>query len=380
MVNGRRFAFQPLSAFRCQKAEIRRRSAYNSARAKVHPSDSGRFLTGFSMTQSLPTEPAPSSPLSDNLPPVQPPTAGFIVQLFVVPGLIVLAVIAVWALFGQIAASEQDWKTLVEELKSSNGHTRNRAMYGLAQVLDQDRRRGEKGAHLASNPEIASALSDQLTRELKSNTNSKDSLAIQQYLTRAIGLLDAPEATMASLRLSLESTRDVEIRKSGAASIAMIAGRAFEKGTPLDDPDTVRALIESSADSLPIMRQTAAFALGLFRTPDAAQHLRVLLGNPDRNTSVNAAVALARQGSPDGLGVFKEALTRPVPESQEEQLEHYLILTNSLKAVSQLGDKMTDVDRAEFREILERLAADHREVRVRVDAQNALQSLKTAAR
>ena len=30
--------------------------------------------------------------LSDDLPPVQPPSAGFIVQLFVVPGLIVLAV------------------------------------------------------------------------------------------------------------------------------------------------------------------------------------------------------------------------------------------------------------------------------------------------
>jgi hypothetical protein len=39
-----------------------------------------------------------------DLPPVEPPTAGFIVQLFVLPAVIVAVVIVVWLLFGKLAA------------------------------------------------------------------------------------------------------------------------------------------------------------------------------------------------------------------------------------------------------------------------------------
>ena len=331
------------------------------------------------MTNS--TDPVSTSPpqrpeLSDDLPPVQPPSAGFIVQLFVVPGLIVLAVVAVWAAFGQIAASEQDWKALVEQLQSPNSHLRKRGMYGLAQVLDQDRRLGDRGQHLAQNTDIAAALAEQLTKELKSGSTSEESIGFQLYLCRALSYLDTPQLTMGPLRQSLLPTRDIEVRKSGVSSIAMIAGRAFEKGTPLDDPETVDALVELSADSQPLMRQTAAFALGLFRSSTADQQLHVLLGNGDWKTCVNAAIALARQGNTDGLSVFKRALTAKPTEKPEEQIEHFMILTNSLKAISQLGPKMSEADRAEFRDVLRPLISDHGEVRIRVDAQNALQSIK----
>ena len=66
----------------------------------------------------------PADGLPENLPPVQPPSAGFIMQLFLVPGLIVAAVIAVWALFGKLSASEQDWRHLVAEVRSNNEHRR----------------------------------------------------------------------------------------------------------------------------------------------------------------------------------------------------------------------------------------------------------------
>ena len=297
-------------------------------------------------------------------------------QLFVVPGLIVLAVVAVWAMFGHIAAGDQDWGNLVDELQSPNSHIRKRAMYGLAQVLDQDRRRGDQGQHLASNPRIATALSEQLTRELKTGSSTDESIGIQQYLTRALGLLDIPNVTLPALRLSLQSSRDIEIRKSGVASIAMIAGRAFEQGTPLDDAETVDALIELSTDTVPLMRQTAAFALGLFQSPKSDQQLHVLLDNGDWKTCVNAAIALSRQGNTDGLSVFKRALLTQRPTKPEEQVEYFLVLTNSLKAVVSLAPKMTDADKTEFRELLQPLVDKHAEVRVRIDAQNALLSLK----
>ena len=343
--------------------------------------------------------------LSDDLPPVQPPSAGFIVQLFVVPGLIVLAVVAVWALFGRIAAGEQDWRKLAQELQSPNTHIRNRAMYGLAQVLDQDRLRGEQGQHLASNPEIVRGLSDQLVKELQTGSSSLESVAIQQYLTRALGLLNAPDSARsvlpgetsptpadpsgaaslrqaasasmnAALKSALEPTRDIEIRKSAAASIAFIASRALERGSPLDAPELVQALIDASSAQEPVMRHAVAWTLGQFRSADAVQHLQVLLGHDDVMTRINAAISLSHSGSTDGLAVFKQALTEPAATSPEGQGEQVIIQTNVLKALADLGPKLEPNDKAEFRELVEKLLKTNTNPRVHIDARNAFLSLK----
>ena len=66
-----------------------------------------------------------TEPLPD-LPPVEPPSAKFIVQLFVVPGLIVAAIVGAWLLFGKLASAEQDWQALLADMKSSNEHRRGR--------------------------------------------------------------------------------------------------------------------------------------------------------------------------------------------------------------------------------------------------------------
>jgi hypothetical protein len=116
--------------------------------------------------------------------------------------------------------------------------------------------------------------------------------------------------------------------------------------------------------------------LGLFKSEKANDQLHVLLGNSDWKTCVNAAIALARQGNSDGLSVFKQALVATPPTKPDEQIEYFMIMTNSLKAISTLGPKMADSDKEEFREILKPIASHHAEVRIRVDAQNAIQSLK----
>src|ERR1700683_1721861 len=94
------------------------------------------------------------------VPPVRPPSAAFIVQLFVVPALIVLAVVGVWALFGKIASSDEDWRELVEDIRNTNEHRRWRGANGLATLLLRDQQLGDDGQHLATNPDIARALVD----------------------------------------------------------------------------------------------------------------------------------------------------------------------------------------------------------------------------
>ncbi|HUQ72515.1 MAG TPA: hypothetical protein VM165_23510, partial [Planctomycetaceae bacterium] len=149
------------------------------------------------------------SELGNDLPPVQPPSAGFIFQLFVVPALIVLAVVAVWALFGRLAAGEQDWRALVQDLSSANPHVYKRAMFGLAQVLDTDRRlrKDTDPERLAVNPQIATALSDLLQKQLRQAVQDEESLSVQVYLSRALGLLDVPETTVPVLIEALDPQR-----------------------------------------------------------------------------------------------------------------------------------------------------------------------------
>ena len=52
-------------------------------------------------------------PLAD-LPPVEAPSASFVVQFFVIPAVVVAVVIVVWLLFGKLAGGERDAMEYVE--------------------------------------------------------------------------------------------------------------------------------------------------------------------------------------------------------------------------------------------------------------------------
>jgi hypothetical protein len=313
--------------------------------------------------------------LGDDLPPVQPPSAGFIVQLFVVPALIVLAVVGVWALFGRMAAGDQDWQRLVQDLGSANPHVHERAMYGLATLLDRDQRLQGRGQHLSANSQIAAALAEQFDKSLGVSSQTDETLSTQVYLARALGLLDVPDATVPVLSKALEAQRDVDVRKGAVLSLALIAGRALDRGQPLG-ADAIEALIELSTDHDPALRRPAAFALGLTPAPTADDRLRVLLEDGDQMTAVNAAVALARQKSTAGFAVFEKALLVKVDAADREaQQEAVLIQKNVLRAVAELGARFDAAQRSRLQQVIQPLADRHPEPRIRIDAQGALIAL-----
>ena len=330
------------------------------------------------MTESTEESAAiPDVPLSDDLPPVQPPSAGFIVQLFIFPALIVMGVVAIWWMFGLIAVGEQDWRKLLQELQSQNLHIRNRAMFGLAQVLEQDSRRADQGHQLRSNREIAQGLTDQLVIELRKNSSSKEGVAIQEYLTRAMGMLDSIEVTAPALHLAMEPQRDIDIRKSAIVSLSFIAGRALERSAPLDAKESIEALIQATSDPLPVIRHSAAYALGLFRSPEATHQLEVLLGNSELMTQMNAAIGLARQGSTAGFDVIRDSLSGKSGSGQTPE-DEFLVTKNALKVVSELVTKLDDKQREELGPLLDRLSSSHPEIRIRIDAADAVNHLKAA--
>ncbi len=362
------FGKSPFDAMKC-------RIGYNFRRKPR------RSLSIIPMTDGPVATPPPHD-LPDDLPPVKPPSIGFIFQLFIFPALIVAAVIAVWVLFGKLASGEQDWRTLVGDLASPNHHIRDRAMFGLAQLLDSDQRRGDQGQHLSQNPQIAQGLVEQLTKELNSKSVSDETIDSQVFLTRALGLLDVPDVSLPPLAQALDAAYDPEVRKSASISVAMISGRVREQGAPLANPQIAQGLIQLSQDGDKRLRRAAAFALGLLDPAVSQDRLLVLLEDADWMTQVNAAVALSRQGSVQGYGVLQKIMSGKVvvdPEVPEEApVTELIILKNALDAVKLLADKLSTDQHAEMETLIGELARKHRETRVRADAEAALAALKAA--
>jgi hypothetical protein len=112
------------------------------------------------MTASVDSTQPDLPPLAD-LPPVEAPSAGVIVQLFVIPAVIVLVVICVWLLFGKLAGGERDAMEYVRLMRASSTNFRaaNRAAFELASLLQNDPK-------LASDPKLLAELTELLVHEL----------------------------------------------------------------------------------------------------------------------------------------------------------------------------------------------------------------------
>src|SRR5512135_136606 len=131
-----------------------------------------------------PRDPSRAPALSD-LPPVEAPSAGFIVQLFVIPAIIVAVVIVVWLLFGKLAGGERDAMEYVRLLRAPNANWRaaNRAAFELASLIQNDPK-------LANDPELLGELTDLLAHDLDHAGNPE----MTQYVALAIGKFQTLDA------------------------------------------------------------------------------------------------------------------------------------------------------------------------------------------
>jgi len=254
----------------------------------------------MSQTESpYPSDPA-RDPAQIDLPPVEAPSAGFIVQLFVIPAVIVAVVIVVWLLFGKLAGGERDAMEYVEQLRSPSAHWR--AAYELASLIQNDPK-------LANDPKLLGELTDLLEHDL----DQKESPDLTQYVALTLGAFQTLDATsggrkrdpIAVLARTLDAKQPTPVRLAAAISLAKHAARLDGR---LDDPAAIKALEQAGEDPNIGLRQAAAYALGFFGGADSTRVLRDRLKDVDCYTRYNAAVALGRRGDLQSQGVFREML------------------------------------------------------------------------
>jgi hypothetical protein len=383
-------------------------------------------------TQNPPTP--GSSP--GGLPPVAPPSGRFIVQLFVVPGLIVGVIVLVLLTGKWIFGDRGSPETFLKGLDDPNPEVRWRAAADLAQVLPRD-------PAMALNTGFALDLAERLQRAWENNRDDektrleqvkkargepppapKTLLAEREhiwYLTSCLGHFQVPVGAPVLQKIALEKTGGEEEAifrgRARAAQALVILGRNLEvfDGLPAEkkrrvlaelreksDSDTQRGrwakdtlafleareegkkpstllvadtLIELSKDKIAFLRKQAAVGLNFWdgdgveeallrlvkdngEGPEPAQfdekeqkyrdsHREELVRQNRTDIAYNAAVALARRGSPAAEGLFdlyaemldlkkQEQIQRSEWQPGSEKANAVLVVVYTLKALDHL--------------------------------------------
>jgi HEAT repeat protein len=336
--------------------------------------------TDRSASSSAPDAP-PSGSRPRDLPPVEAPSAEFIIQLFVIPALVVLVVIVVWLLFGKLAGGERDAMEYVRLIREShiNPRAANRAAFELASLLQNDPK-------LASDARLLGELTDVLERDLDKVEDPR----ITQYVALALGRFHTLEAVSSSrqkidllsaLDRALDEKYPEPVRIAAAASLAEHAARLEGK---LDDPRPVAALVRASESGGPEFRQMAIYALGFFGGEVAAAGLRARLGDEDRFVRYNAAVALGRRGDPAAQAVLQEMLSSddlakllPIDSESEKRSKIEAIALEAVNALQFAVDRRKPELAQSLRHELTALSKSGL-VSVRNSAQAVLKSLPEA--
>jgi hypothetical protein len=350
-----------------------------------------------------PASPAPYSP-DKNLPPVQAPTLGFLVQLFVIPGLIVAVIVMVWMLFNWLAHMGSDPSKELDVL-ASGSKGRWQAAYNLAKQLAED-----KQGKLTGNPEMAAKMAAVLTTALDTPLNKgtkptdinekQEALQLRYYLVRSLGLFTVDSGAKVLLRAAAPSDDADELPVQIAAldSLGQLAAAKLtpDKASPDSKPkpweheaDVRKTMLAASHSSQAEVKERAAFHLGQFQDEAVTERLQDLTQDAQLFTRFHAATSLAIQGDAKGLPVLREMLEITPEEllpkdfvKPDEQLQklddnqkkayenrlqeensiardkRLLAIGNTLNALGKLHEKNPTVDLSTILPAVERLIAD----------------------
>jgi len=242
----------------------------------------------------------PRRPLTpdDSLPPVEPPSAAFLVQLFLVPAIIVAIIVCVWLAFHWLAQLGNDPQGYVKTLRRNN-EGRWQAALNFANDL-----RGPGGQALKGDVGLAQELGSILADEVASGRPRAAGHAGEQsktlcgYLCRALGEFAVPEAA-APLVARAADASDPDTAQAAVEALAVLADNLATAGRSFTDPAAVTAVLLSAAGSDDAaVRSRAAYALGVVGGSGATGRLRALLGDAADNVRAGAR----RPQRPEGRG------------------------------------------------------------------------------
>jgi HEAT repeat protein len=334
-------------------------------------------------------------PLGEELlPPVEQPSARFIMQLFVVPALIVLIIVGVSLTFSWLVRSATvDHKALINGIESGPAVAKWQRASELADMLNNPRY-----AHLKRDQDSAERLSQILDRAIDQTSDGKDSqedATLRVFLARALGEFEVDEGSDVLLKAAetKRTSQDDLVRQRAIEALAVRAHNLQQHNPPdqLTNPDVEATLIRLAGDDDMAIRSRATFALGKLGTPAAIEKLEALVNDPNPDTRYNAAVALAHRGNAKAVDTLAEMLdlselskSTNEKETEDPGFKRSVIISSAIDAAHALARQNPRADLTNVLKALDQLVktdgkeldAQHVPKRIISDADHALQMMR----
>lgn len=322
------------------------------------------------MTTSYEPSPFPTGqtrkPPSGDLPPVEPPTMGFILQLFVIPMVIVTIIVLIWLLFNWLAHMGSNPTELVADLKKLNDSSWQKALT-LADLL-----RNPRYEHLKRDAGLAKELASVLDQQIDSANMDENPVRLRIFLCRALGEFQTPEVLPVLLRAATTERQpaEAEVRLGALQSLAVFI--RYNDSEKLQGNELLRETLLNASREQPQgidenhtraeLRSQAAYALGVLGGEDALGRLEIMLADAYPNARYNAAVGLCRHGDVRALPVLIEMLDPQNVEAvsseaneESKPWKRLKVIQNGLRAAGQLAEKSNSNDLAKLDAALQKV-------------------------
>ena len=291
-----------------------------------------------------PEEPQP--PPADNAEagPERQSTPFLVLQFFIFPMAIVAVCVAVFVVFGLIAAEGKSAREYVGEVRSGGANRRWQAAFELSKVIQAKK---DPALH---DPKFV----DELVTLF--DDARKDDPRVRRYLALALGRLGDARAVPGLVRC-VETTGPDADPETLIYSIWALGAIA--------DPRAVPPLARLAQAEDPGLRKAAVHALGAIRSPEVTPALVTALQDSATDVRWNAALALARRGDPAAAPVLAGMLDRAAlesakdlsPEQREEALLAAVVAAASLKDADLMASVRTLAERDPSLKVREAAAA-----------------------
>jgi HEAT repeat protein len=275
-------------------------------------------------------------------------TPFLVLQFFIFPMAIVAVCVAVFVVFGLIAAEGKSAREYVGEVRAGSANRRWQAAFELSKVIQAHKDPALKDARFIE--ELVAVFEGA----------EKDDPRVRRYLALALGRLGDARAVPALLKVVGQDGPDAD---SETLIYAVSALGSIRDAAAI--PELVRLAASEDAG----LRKVAVHALGGMPGEAASERLRESLQDGVEDVRWNAALALARRGDKAAAPVVRDMLDRKhldtVKDLTSEQREDAMLAAVDAAAVLQEGD---------LRVALLRLSQEDASLKVRDAAAAALRA------
>ncbi len=245
------------------------------------------------------------------------------VQFFLIPLVVVGITVSVYVGFRTLLANDRTPQEYLSEVRNGGSDRRWPAAYELSRLMGDPKVRADR------------TLAPALVKAFEAA--KEDDPRVRQYLALAIGRLDPPlpPDAVADLTKALDSA-DGESRVSAIWALGSSGDAAVVA--------TLQPLATSSDRGI---RKMVVYALGALPGTAQIATLNTALQDAEPDVRWNAAVALSRKGSHDGVAVLRQMMDRQYVEQavkrdvrQDEDRDPIAdVMISGLRAAAMLKDE-----------------------------------------